>query len=733
MVGNTPKPSEGNSLALPSFLSTPRSMMAGSWGCESPRVYPDPSPRQTMSADGGNKNTLSIEIPKLDEPKAEERDAPSEHDTSGCNDNGQPNQRNKELPPLAGAAAETSSALVVHGSKFECDYDQNPTAIFLNLQKKEWEAAAKKADESVEEARTWVSRKEKGGKLRWRLLPIHAAIIFKAPENVVETLLAAYPKGAQSKDDQGMLPLHLAFRHGSSEGTVNLLLVAFPQSVNVQDRKGRIPLVLAQASASPNRDAFVRALERGPTYYANAAAATERAAVTAEQRALFDAKLIEVEKKHMQDTKTLKAERKGLEESVEHLQKELAKQKGATQVLVDHVNSLEAQLKSKTETERFLAVKAATLDTDLKEMEEAKAESEAELKEELAALKQHNKRLQRQMEGVQISADACDELSSEEYRQLKDKAHKQEKELKSLKMDWASAQARAAVLEAQLKNKIENEHELASQVSQLASRLAEANSDNGNVAQMYTKRIQLLEDERERLRATVNDLGKKLLKVSQFMHKMTQKTQETSKKASQKSQSRKAKLLADASSHEALIRSGLAERQRMAALLKKQEEEMEKSAKQHQEILDKLAEMKSAPTMTEEGDDLPFSYSMAAEMEDVMTGVLGGVSGEGQSGDSEDMIESILKNVVVPVSSKEGREVLELFQRNLKSRSSESEEDPQKCLEDALRALELSRTKSVQRSGSEDSEDSDESRLTGNPSDEESNMKMVDQVMEDDC
>ncbi len=42
------------------------------------------------------------------------------------------------------------------------------------------------------------------------------------------------------------------------------------------------------------RDAFLRALERGPTYYAVAAAATERAAVTAELRAIFDAKLMEI-------------------------------------------------------------------------------------------------------------------------------------------------------------------------------------------------------------------------------------------------------------------------------------------------------------------------------------------------------------------------------------------------------------------------------------------------------
>jgi len=111
----------------------------------------------------------------------------------------------------------------------ECDFDKNPTKLYLLIQDKKWDEAARRSSESPPEAYTWVSRRERDGKLRWRLLPLHAAIIFKAPERLVEALLCAYPPGAQCKDDQGMLPIHLAFRNGSSEGVVNLLLVAYQE------------------------------------------------------------------------------------------------------------------------------------------------------------------------------------------------------------------------------------------------------------------------------------------------------------------------------------------------------------------------------------------------------------------------------------------------------------------------------------------------------------------------
>ena len=706
-----------------SFLMTPRSMMP-SW-CESPRVQPDSAQQDVVLDD----KKLSIEIPHLGEPREaarEQRDA-----SEGATNEAREEDGAERMSEEAQAPVDSSSQHAVN-PKYECDYDKNPTKIFLSLQKKEWDATIKRADEDTLEARTWVSRREKHGNLRWRLLPLHAAIIFKAPENVVESLLAAYPKGAQSKDDQGMLPLHLAFRHGSTEATVNLLLVAFPQSVSVEDRKGRIPLVLAQAAASANRESFVRALERGPTYYANAAAATERAAVTAEQRALFDSKLIEVEKKHQQDMSALKEERDDLTETITLLQTELAKQKGSTQVLVDHINSLEAHLRNKGETEKFLAVKAATLDTTLKEMGEAKETTEHEMEAEIIELKNENARLLKEMEEMNKVEEG--QLSPEQLKKMTDKLSKQDNDLKSLKMEWASTQARAAVLEAQLKNKIENEHELASQVSQLAGKLANSAADSSNQVNMYSRRVETLEAEREKLRATVNDLGKKLLKVSQFMNKMTAKTQETNKQMSEeaklKQAKQQAKLQEDASNHEQLIRTALAERQHMAELLKKQEEEMERSAKQHQEILDQLAALKeksSAPEDESAGDEIPLTNSLNDEMREMMDSVLSGMP-QGSSGDSDDLVDAVMKNVIVPTPKASGSAQRKSFhsepaESSLRSDSTDTEEDAQQCLEEALKALELNRTKSANEGSHLKSASDGSDTLSCNPSDEESLIK----------
>jgi len=708
---------------MPSFLMTPRSILP-SW-LESPKA-PQPKP------DSANK-TSEIQSNTFDEP----RQAESEQRDGACC--GTEAARQGEEPGAADVAANAKvTAEPGTPTKFECDYDLNASNIFMSLQKKEWENTIKLADESPIEARTWVTRREKGGKLRWRLLPLHAAIIFKAPEKVVESLLAAYPKGAQSKDDQGMLPLHLAFRHGSTEATVNLLLVAFPQSVNVEDRKGRIPLVLAQAAASANKEAFLRALERGPTYYANAAAATERANVTAEQKALFDAKLVEIKQNHQNDIKSLQEERDGLSESVSFLQSELDKQKRATKVLVDHINSLEHQLRNKDQSEHFLAVKAATLDTTLKEMEFRNEHSAVALAEEVEALKVENFNLISRLNDLNAIEEerVSKRAPPAEFEKLNKKISKQEEEIESMKMECASSQARVAVLEAQLKSKIENEHELASQVSRLASRLAASAADSNSQNTMYAKRVQTLEAEREKLRATINDLGKKLLKVSQFMNKMTAKSADNTKKmeeeAKEKEAAKLSKLEEESTSHELLIRSALAEREHMAQLLKKQEEEMERSAKQHREMLARLEEMKKKSLESTKG----VSHEKAAEnpfeeMQAMMSSVLDGMP-QTMSDDSDptDLVDNVMKNVA-PTPKASGSSPSPFSDDALTSSSLrendtlDSEEDAQKCLEQALRALEENRdaSNSDQAKLQSMSADSDDTELSCNPSDEMSPLK----------
>ena len=483
----------------------------------------------------------------------------------------------------------------------ECDFDKDPTQLYLATQAKDWALALAKSQESPHEARIWVSRKESNGKLRWRLLPLHAAIIFKAPESVVEAFLSAYPKGAECKDDQGMLPLHLAFRNGSTEGIVNLLLVAYPQSIDIQDRKGRIPLFLAQASTSPNRDAFMRALERGPTYYAVAAAATERAAVTAELRAIFDAKLIEIKSVHTEEmtgiVQEAKETKEKLELRLEELEVELKKTHETSQVLVDHVNSLDAQLSSRSDTERFLATKIATLDSSLKEVTVKKDESESVLLTENQQIKAENEDNKLKISELEAR---CAELSIKlaevepaylELQLTKEKMNKKHTEAyEKLEFDCAVSQANAAVLEAQLKKKIEIEHSLASQVSLLAARLAESASESASFRSTQTRNIRKLEVERDSLYGAVEDLTKRLQNVAKALDTMSEE-QEVIVHATAMHEAtmaaaatEHAKILSDAKRHDDLLRKADQEREEIKKTLIRQEEEVLRSTAEREVI-----------------------------------------------------------------------------------------------------------------------------------------------------
>ena len=152
-----------------------------------------------------------------------------------------------------------SSRISTSSTVLECDYDLNPTVLYQAIEAKQWDYAIslfteegknKTADEEKEASATWVVRKESNGKLRWRLLPLHAAIIFGSPQRLVELLLADYPLAARCKDDRGMLPLHLAFRCQASWDVIDELLTTYPLGVFVSERKGRMPLQCVSKSMS---------------------------------------------------------------------------------------------------------------------------------------------------------------------------------------------------------------------------------------------------------------------------------------------------------------------------------------------------------------------------------------------------------------------------------------------------------------------------------------------------
>ncbi|KAL3775607.1 hypothetical protein ACHAWO_006815 [Cyclotella atomus] len=159
---------------------------------------------------------------------------------------------------IAGAAAGPR-----YQDQPETDYDLGPTQLYTFIENKHWESAIERARTTPLEAKTWISRREPENPnvIRWRLLPLHATCVFRAPLSLIEALIQANPDGPGMMDDQGMLPIHLACRNGASRGVVMTLLNANPQSINAKDKKGRTPLNLVENSNSQNKDVVIEAMQ----------------------------------------------------------------------------------------------------------------------------------------------------------------------------------------------------------------------------------------------------------------------------------------------------------------------------------------------------------------------------------------------------------------------------------------------------------------------------------------
>lgn len=121
----------------------------------------------------------------------------------------------------------------------EVDYEHR-TVLFRLLLKKDWNGAIARAESFPDEAATWIVTKGFNGNLRF--LPLHKACVLQPPENVIETLLKAYPSGATSKDQDGWLPIHCACFYGASGKVVNALLSSHGKGAQSKDDEGRLPL-----------------------------------------------------------------------------------------------------------------------------------------------------------------------------------------------------------------------------------------------------------------------------------------------------------------------------------------------------------------------------------------------------------------------------------------------------------------------------------------------------------
>jgi hypothetical protein len=450
----------------------------------------------------------------------------------------------------------------------ELDFDDGPTELFLSLQRQDWEASLARARQGPEEACIWISRKEEDGEsIRWRLLPIHAAVIFGAPAPVVTAVLDAFPLGARARDDQGMLPLHLVFRTGGQQELVNMLLACFPEGVTIENSKGRTPLDIAKASTSPHRDAYVETLSGPPP------ATSQVASALAQQRIAFEIDLVEALAKHENDAGNqgenfdsqllemhskfndeklileaeAKEERTKLEELISSMENDMVKTQEDSQVLVDHVASLESQLESRSETERFLATRISNLHAFLKDTSKSKEDVEVRLKSEIAQLLEEKLELQKTVSSfhdekaarAKTQEEAQAVAASEEMLALEKSLREakttiaileetnEEKAVESakltaLKQDLKGARAESSKLKADIMEHMEKEAALSSRVSTLALQLADSLQNSSTEKHLIDSKIRSLETEREGLRSTVQKLSSKLYHVAGFIKEMTQ-------------------------------------------------------------------------------------------------------------------------------------------------------------------------------------------------------------------
>jgi hypothetical protein len=293
---------------------------------------------------------------------------------------------NGSLTSLAASepVASASPLVQVVPSKLECDYDMNPTVLYQAIEAKQWEYAvslfkprpsSSKAVSCAAESATWVVRKETNGKLRWRLLPLHAGVIFGAPLALIELLRAEYPAASQCKDDQGMLPLHLAFRNESSFEIIEELLTAHPQAIFVKDRKGRTPLNCGTMSISSSNS-----VSSNPQYgdqsrtfksvvgvldlFTQISLSGEKQKVASESRSVLEARLGQLQDTQLQTLTTLRKDWQTQSEEARRNQNLLTAENA---VLKQKLQEQEIHITVAKVTERELAEKFRSVSTALQQ------------------------------------------------------------------------------------------------------------------------------------------------------------------------------------------------------------------------------------------------------------------------------------------------------------------------------------------------------------------------------
>ncbi len=504
----------------------------------------------------------------------------------------------------------------------ECDYDVNPTKLYLSIQHKKWELANNLIKAQPQQAKTWIYRKEsdkkkqcpveeKGDtecvelvvtpkvqeatslKIRWRLLPLHAAVIFKAPESIIQALITAYPRACCFKDDQGMLPIHLAIRNESLPSIITMLLIAFPQSANIGDRKNRTPLHLTQLmKCILLQEKYINVLQNYNYYY-------EVAAASFNASTLYQA---DPNKKNL--NVQFDAQKLALIGKVDSLELELAKSKDENKLLVDHLDTVQSQLKAKADSNVSMTQNITELENELKGIKEEKETMEAQYKRQLESKVKEIEVLQSDLNAREGDIDLYKQINNEKDKSIaigKERSaasrfdrEQLEERTKLFEVENASSLANAAHLELQLKKKIQNEHVLAIQVSDLASKLSESALMCSELTNTHQTQIKSYQQEKAEMKTSYDNLVSKLQYLLRTLDDMTKEHNRIIELSCNQEQTisemfeQQEELASQTARHEQCLIDAAWEREEIVRILTRQVEESEKSKNERLILMDSV-------------------------------------------------------------------------------------------------------------------------------------------------
>ena len=82
-------------------------------------------------------------------------------------------------------------------NKLKRTYYFDPTELYKLIETKSWDEVGQRIAEYPEESAIWITRVKKDGSVRWKLLPLHALLLLKAPTDVMLQTLKFFPEAGK--------------------------------------------------------------------------------------------------------------------------------------------------------------------------------------------------------------------------------------------------------------------------------------------------------------------------------------------------------------------------------------------------------------------------------------------------------------------------------------------------------------------------------------------------------